>query len=159
MGTASIGKASVNGVQITCYKNIGECHPFFLTKRLDGLHSFEVEVVTAGDSYIYIGIAADTLRNTANCHNNADSLTLLVYSSKTYLYSEGGTLILPVWPLQSGWKLRVNVDRLAHTVEWTVIYPVLLGSIKASIPVGMRNKSLFPAVHLNCNSTAVAKFV
>ena len=88
MTTTSVHKASVDGLKITCNKGIHEYHPFFLTKVLEGRHSFEVELIsTDNNSYDYIGIAASTLRNTVNTYSHADSLVLAVAPSYTHLYS------------------------------------------------------------------------
>ena len=64
-------------------------HPFFLTRKLEGRQSFEVEIVALGTCHIMIGIASDALRNTANCYNHADALTLYLNPTSTYIYYEG----------------------------------------------------------------------
>ena len=87
--TASIAKATVNGNQISTNKGIGEFHPFFLTRRLEGRMSFEVEIVSLGGHDILVGIASDALRNSAECYYNTDALTYRLLNGGTYLYREG----------------------------------------------------------------------
>lgn len=48
--------------------------------------SFEVEIVSLGKHHIMLGVAADTLRNSTSCYQDADALTLYLFSTATYLY-------------------------------------------------------------------------
>ena len=157
--TASIAKATVNGNQISTNKGIGEWHPFFLTRRLEGRMSFEVEIVSLGKHDILVGIASDALRNSPKCYDNADALTYCLAYRGACLYSEGKyTAVTTVVP-QDGWRILVTVDRQAGEVEWTQVHPARQSLHRAAIPAGMRNKTLLPVVHLNCSRNNVVKFV
>ena len=157
--TASIAKATVNGNQISTNKGIAEYNPFFLTRRLEGRMSFEVEIVSLGKHDILVGIASDALRNSANCYGNADALTYYLWNGATYLYSEGKTITVTRVAPQDGWRILVTVDRQAGEVEWTQVHPARQSLHRAAIPAGMRNKTLLPVVHLICSHNNVVRFV
>lgn len=158
--TASIGKATVAGLQITCNKGVNEYQPFFLTNRLNGRHTFEVEILTTNDnSYDYVGVAADTLRNTVGTYGNVDSLVLQLRPNDTYLWYGGKQSNLPKWPIQNGSRVRITVDRISQTVTWRLMQSICVGKYKAEIPKGMQDKNLLPVLYMYCGHGHVAKFV
>lgn len=158
--TASIGKATIDGLRITCNKSVDSWCPFFLTKSLGSYHSFEVELVRIdGNNWNFIGIAADTLRNTANTYNHADSLVLMLIPTMAFLCCEGKQASINNWQVSSGTRVLVIVDRIDETVEWRKVHPTSSISHIASIPVSMRSKSLFPVLYTHCYHNHVVRFV
>lgn len=158
--TTSISKATVMGSQISCDRGINEYHPFFLSKRLEGKASFQIEIVTPGD-YVYIGIAADTLRNTTSINGNPDSLVLQLNKGSTHIHSEGKQWGMPPMPQAPGSRVLVTYNQETHMVEWRVTSPFLFGTrgVKASIPNGLRTKTLLAVVQTYCSTNAVIRLV
>lgn len=158
--TVSIAKATVNGNEVNTNQGIREYCPFFLTKRLEGRMSFEVELVNVGSQSISIGLASYTLRGSATCYAHPDALTFNLFNGNiTYLCSEGRQFVLPTQSPVNGWKILVNVDRQAGEVEWIRVHPIRQSLLREQIPVGMLDKTLLPVIHMWGNYGNIVKFV
>jgi hypothetical protein len=60
--------------------------------------------------------------------------------------------------LQNGYRIQVNVDRVANQVEWALVHPTYQSLFKTSIPELMRKKVLRPVVSLYANLNQVVRF-
>ena len=111
--TASIGKVTASSIHVQCNKRVDEWHPFFLTRKLDSRQTFEIEIVHAGDRSIFVGVAADSLKNVKGSFGNPDSLVMGLFTQHTYVYREGMLWQVPLWIPHNGSKLLITVDRIA----------------------------------------------
>lgn len=154
--TRSIANATIEGNLINADKGIKEGVPFFLTRKLEGRLSFELELVSFSSRCIKIGVAADTLRNTVGSCNHPDAL---------YLHVSNGTcpcdrkaILLPILNQKVGLKILVAVDMQAREVEWVQVHPYRQSLMKTQIPIEMFGKALFPVLHLWCGNNNIVKF-
>ena len=84
-------------------------------------------------------------------------MTLDVQNSRVY-YENGSVKTVYMSPANLD-VIAVKVDRIENTVEWEYTRPIMCRIAKIKLPASMREKNLFPVVHLTCNGNDKIKFV
>lgn len=92
-----------------------------------------------------VGVAAENLKNSANCYSNVDSVCM--YPAGSCLYYAGSSKSAShSWT--NGDRMTVKVDLIKNTIEWESSYPLIKQIVKCAIPSGMAGKNLYPVLHM-----------
>lgn len=158
MGTANIGNLTVANLEAFGNKGTGNYHPCFLTNKLEGKQSFEVQILAYSSVQVWIGIAIEAAKPNVNNYGGNGALSLDIANSRIF-YENGKTRAVPALNHAKDDKIMVRVDKVNFTIEWLYTYPLMCRIAKTSIPADMRDKVLYPVVHLGGSGNDKVKFL
>jgi hypothetical protein len=156
--TSYVSNLTVSGLEVFGNKGTGNYHPCFLTNRLEGKQYFEVDMVAYSSVQVWVGVAIEALRPNVNCYGSNGALSLDIANTRVY-HSNGSTRTIVSLSYAANDRIMVKVDRINHTIEWEFVKPIIQPIVKISIPPDMRDKVLFPVVHIGGSGSDKVRFV